>query len=318
MASRPVGYMAAGQAEEFGSSMRVVISGSSGLVGKALTISLESDGHTVSRMVRPGEALKPGDVSWNPNSALVDVGALEGCDAFVNLNGAGIGDKRWTDERKKVLRNSRIDATRVLVEALSRLKRKPAVFVSSSAVGIYGNRGDEVLVESFGNANDFLGILARSWEGEANRARIAGIRTTIMRFGIILDKNHGALAHTVRPIKLGVGGRFGNGKQWVSWIALSDVVRVIRTAIDNTSWRGPINVASPNPVRNEEFVRTIARVLHRPAALPAPAFALRFALGEMADALLLSSQRAKPEFLVNAGFQFQYEQLEPALREILL
>jgi uncharacterized protein len=297
--------------------MRVVIAGGGGLVGQALTASLVSDGHTVSRTVRPGGVAKPGDVSWNPNTAIVDTAALEGCDAVVNLSGAGIGDKRWSEERKKILRSSRIDTTRVLVEALTRLKRKPAVFVSSSAVGFYGNRGDEVLVESSGNGNDFLSILARSWEGESHRAQIAGIRTVIARFGIILDKNHGALAHTSRPIKLGVGGRFGNGKQWVSWIALSDVVRIIRGAIENTSWRGPMNVSAPNPVRNEEFVRTIARVLHKPAFLPAPAIALRLALGEMANALLLSSQRAKPEFLMNAGFQFQYEQLEPALREIL-
>jgi uncharacterized protein (TIGR01777 family) len=298
--------------------MRVVISGSSGTVGKALTESLVRDGHTVSRMVRPGEVPKPGDVTWNPNTAIVDIAALEGCDAVVNLNGAGIGDKRWTEKRKRVLRSSRIDATRVLVEALSRLKQKPRVFVSSSAVGFYGNRGDEILVESSGNSNDFLGILARSWEGEANRAQIAGIRTVITRFGIILDKHSGALAKTAHPISLGVGGRFGSGKQWVSWIALADVVRLIRTAIDNSAWRGPVNTCTPNPVRNEEFVRTIARVLHRLAFLPAPAFALRIALGEMADALLLSSQRAKPEFLLNAGFAFQFPDLEPALRDILL
>src|SRR5580698_1278388 len=298
--------------------MRVVISGSSGTVGKALTESLVRDGHTVSRMVRPGEAPRPGDVTWNPNTAIVDTAALEGCDAFVNLNGAGIGDKRWTEKRKKVLRSSRIDATRVLVEAVTHLKQKPRVFVSSSAVGIYGNRGDEILVESSGNSNDFLGILARSWEGESNRAQIAGIRTVITRFGIILDKHAGALAKTVTPIKLGVGGHFGSGKQRVSWIALADVVRVIRTAIDDPSWRGPANTCSPNPVRNDDFVHTIARVLNKPAFLPAPAFALRIALGEMADALLLSSQRAKPEFLLNAGFNFLYPDLEPALRNILL
>jgi len=298
--------------------MRVVISGSSGTVGKALTESLVRDGHTVSRMVRPGEAPRPGDVTWNPNTAIVDTAALEGCDAVVNLNGAGIGDKRWTANRKKVLRSSRIDTTRVLVEALSRLKQKPRVFVSSSAVGYYGNRGDEILVESSGNSGDFLGILARSWEGEANRAQIAGIRTVITRFGIILDKHSGALPKTAMPIKLGVGGRFGSGRQWVSWIALADVVRLIRAAIDNDSWRGPVNACSPNPVRNDEFVHAIARVLNKPAFLPAPAFALRIALGEMADALLLSSQRAKPEFLLNAGFDFKYPELEPALRDILL
>lgn len=316
----PVGYTAAEYevfVEASSPSMRVVIAGARGLVGTALTESLVRDGHTVSRMVRPGETSRPGDVNWNPYAAIVDTPGLEGCDAVVNLSGAGIGDKRWTANRKRVLRSSRIDTTRVLVEALTHLKQKPAVFVSSSAVGFYGDRGDEVLVESSGNGNDFLGILARSWEGEANRAQIAGIRTVIMRYGIILDKHRGALPLTVRPIRLGVGGRYGNGRQWVSWIALSDVVRVLRAAIDNDTWRGPVNVATPNPVRNEDLVRTIASVLHRPAFLPAPAFALRLVLGEMADALLLASQRAKPDFLLNAGFSFQHEELEPALRDIL-
>lgn len=298
--------------------MRVVIAGARGLVGTALTESLVRDGHTVSRMVRPGGTAKPGDVSWNPNVAIVDTDGLEGCDAVVNLSGAGIGVKRWTANRKKVLRSSRIDTTRVLVEALTRVKQKPAVLVSASAVGFYGDRGDEVLVESSGNGNDFLGILARSWEGEANRAQIAGIRTVIARFGVILDKNGGALPLTMRPIQLGVGGRYGNGRQWFPWIGLADAVCVIRAAIDNASWRGPVNVSTPNPVRNEDLVQTIARVLHRPALLPTPAFALRLVLGEMADALLLASQRANPEFLLNAGFRFQHDQLEPALRQILL
>ena len=298
--------------------MRVVIAGARGLVGTALTESLVRDGHTVSRMVRPGETSKPGDVNWNPYAAIVDTPALEGCDAVVNLSGAGIGDKRWTANRKRVLRSSRIDTTRVLVEALVRLKQRPSVFVSSSAVGFYGDRGDEVLVESSGNGNDFLGILARSWEGEANRAQIAGIRTVIARFGVILDKHRGALPLTVRPIKFGVGGRYGSGQQWFSWITLSDAVRVIRAAIDTSTWRGPVNVSTPNPIRNEDFVRTLANVLHRPAFLPAPAFALRLVLGEMADALLLASQRARPDFLLNAGFNFQHDELESALRDVLL
>jgi uncharacterized protein len=297
--------------------MRVVISGATGLVGRALSSSLEQDGHTVSRLVRPGGHPRPGDVNWDPNSAIVDIPALEGCDAVVNLSGAGIGDARWTAKRKLLLRSSRIDTTRVLIEALARLKRKPSVFVSSSAVGYYGNRGDEVLVESSGNGNDFLGIMARSWEAEAHRAEIAGIRTVIARFGIILAKQGASLPRMVTPVKLGVGGKYGNGKQWVPWIALDDAVRVLHTAIDTPSWRGPVNVSAPNPVRNEDFVKVLASVLHRPAFFPAPAFALRIILGEMANALLLSSQRAKPEFLLNANFAFKYENLEQALHDIL-
>jgi uncharacterized protein len=297
--------------------MRVVISGATGLVGKALTQSLQADGHTVAKFARPGEQKNPGDVDWNPASALVDVAALEGCDAVVNLSGAGIAAKRWTDDRKKVLRSSRIDSTRVLIEALSRLNRKPSVFVSASAVGFYGNRGDEVLTEAAAHGKDFLSILARSWEAEAHRAEILGIRTVIARFGIILSKDAGSLPEMMRPVKLGVGGRMGSGKQWISWVALDDVVRILHRAIDDVSWRGPVNIASPNPERNSDFVKILASVLHRPAVVPAPAFALRIILGEMADALLLSSQRARPEFLQKAGFTFRHENLEDALHDLL-
>ncbi len=297
--------------------MKVLISGATGLVGKALTKSLQADGHSVARLIRPGAAANPGDVHWDPSSAMVDLASLEGFDAVVNLSGAGIGDGRWTEKRKQILRSSRIDTTRILVDALSHLQRKPSVFVNSSAVGIYGSRGDTVLPESTPNAQDFLGLLARSWEGEAHRAELAGIRTVIMRFGIILAKDGGSLPRMITPIKLGLGGRYGSGKQWISWIALDDAVMVIRRAMEDATWHGPVNVSTPQPVRNEEFVRTLAGVLDRPAIFPAPAFVLRIVLGEMADALLLASQRAQPEFLLNAGFQFRYESLEPALRAIL-
>jgi uncharacterized protein len=298
--------------------MRVVISGATGLVGKALTQSLKADGHTVAKFARPGEAKNPGDVDWNPGVALVDVAALEGCDAVVNLSGAGIAAKRWTEKRKRVLRSSRIDTTRVLVEGLSRLKRKPSVFISASAVGFYGNRGDEVLTESAAHGKDFLSILARSWEAEAHRVEIIGIRTVIARFGIVLAKDGGSLPEMARPVKLGIGGRMGSGKQWISWVAMEDVVRILRRAIEDASWRGPVNVASPNPERNADFMKILASVLHRPALVPVPRFALRIALGEMADALLLSSQRAKPEFLEKAGFAFRYENLEEAIHDTLV
>lgn len=297
--------------------MRVVISGATGMVGTALSESLRRDGHVVSRFVRPGQEANPGDVNWNPNAAIVDVSALEGCDAVVNLSGAGIGSGRWTAERKRLLRSSRIDTTRVLVEALARLRRKPSAFVSSSAVGFYGNRGDEILTESAGNGNDFLGIMARSWEAEAHRAESVGIRTVIARFGIVLSKNGGSLPRMITPVKLGMGGRYGTGKQWVSWISLHDAVGILRAALQSPTWTGPINLSTPNPVRNQEFVKILASVLNRPAVFPAPAIALRVILGEMADALLLSSQRAKPEFLLNANYSFTYEYLEQALHDLL-
>jgi uncharacterized protein len=297
--------------------MKVLISGGSGLVGGALTGALRADGHTVCHLVRPGGKAAPGDVQWNPLSALVDVPAMEGFDAVVNLNGASIADGRWTSKRKTILRGSRVDSTRVLVDALSHLKQPPRVFVCASATGYYGNRGDEVLTETSGYGNDFLAILCRAWEGEAARASSSGIRTVIARFGIVLSAEGGALSRMLTPFRLGAGGRLGSGRQWMSWIALEDAVKVLRAAIDDARWNGALNLVSPEPVRNSDFTRVLASVLHRPAICPAPAFALRLALGEMADALLLSSQRVLPECLRQYGYAFRYENLEAALHAVL-
>jgi uncharacterized protein (TIGR01777 family) len=297
--------------------MKVLISGGSGLVGGALTGALRADGHTVRYLVRPGGKAAPGDVQWNPLSALVDVPAMEGFDAVVNLNGASIADGRWTSKRKTILRGSRVDSTRVLVDALSHLKQPPRVFVCASATGYYGNRGDEVLTETSGYGNDFLAMLCRAWEGEAARASSSGIRTVIARFGIVLSAEGGALSRMLTPFRLGAGGRLGSGRQWMSWIALEDAVKVLRAAIDDARWNGALNLVSPEPVRNSDFTRVLASVLHRPAICPAPAFALRLALGEMADALLLSSQRVLPECLRQYGYAFRYENLEAALHAVL-
>jgi hypothetical protein len=296
--------------------MRVLISGGTGMVGSALTDSLRADGAVVNHLVRSKEKTSPGDVRWNPSSASVDVAAMEGYDAVVHLNGANIAQGRWTKSRKLVLRSSRIDTTRVLVDSLARLKQKPAVFVCASATGYYGNRGDEILTENSGNGNDFLGLLCRSWEGEACRAVTSGIRTVITRLGIVLSTN-GALPAMAAPFRFGFGGRLGSGRQWMSWIALGDVVAVIRSAIAEKSWSGPFNVVAPDPVQNADFARVLAGVLHRPAFFAAPAFALRIALGEMADALLLSSQRVQPVKLQGARYRFRQENLEAALYDIL-
>ena len=297
--------------------MKVLISGGSGLVGAALTGALRADGHTVCHLVRPGGKAAPGDVQWNPLSALVDAPAMEGFDAVVNLNGASIADGRWTSKRKTILRGSRVDSTRVLVDALSHLRQPPRVFVCSSATGYYGNRGDEVLTETSGYGNDFLAILCRAWEGEAARGASSGIRTVIARFGIVLSAEGGALPRMLTPFKFGAGGRLGSGKQWMSWIAMEDAVRVLRVVIEDARWNGPVNLVSPEPVRNSDFTRVLASVLHRPAIFPAPSFALRLALGEMADALLLSSQRVLPECLQQYGFAFRYENLEAALHAVI-
>ncbi len=297
--------------------MKVLISGGSGLVGTALTESLRSQGHTVAHLVRPGGSASAGDVRWDPASGFVNINAMEAADAVVNLNGASIGGGRWTSTRKKILRGSRVDSTRVLVEALARLEQKPGVFVSASAIGYYGNRGDEALTESSQAGSDFLAEICRSWETEALRAQSSGMRTVLARFGVILSAKGGALKQMLRPFRMGVGGRLGSGKQWMSWIALDDVVGILRDVISNEQASGPVNVVAPNPVQNSEFTRVLASVLHRPAILPAPAWALRLALDEMADALLLSSQRVRAERAPAATFPFQYENLEPALHAIL-
>jgi uncharacterized protein (TIGR01777 family) len=271
----------------------------------------------VGQFVRSGGTARAGDVRWDPASGTADLAAMEGADAVICLSGANVGEGRWTAGRKKVLRSSRVGLTRVLVESLGLLKQKPRVFVAASAIGYYGNRGDEILTESSTAGNDFIAQLARDWETESMRAESAGIRTVILRFAVILSPKGGALARMLLPFKLGAGGRLGSGKQWMSWAALEDVVEIVRAAIADERLRGPVNVAAPGPVQNVEFTRVLARVLHRPAIFPAPAFALRIALGEMADGLLLASQRVMPEKLRAAGYQFRYENLESALRAIL-
>ena len=293
--------------------MRVLISGGTGTVGSALTDSFRSDGAVVNHLVRGKEKRSPDDVLWNPTSAIVDVPAMEGYDAVVHLSGASIAHSRWTKTRKLIIRNSRVDTTRVLVDALARLKQKPSVFVCASATGYYGSRGDEILTETSGNGSDLLGLLCRAWEAEASRASPNGVRTVIARFGIVLSQKGGALPAMVGPFRLGLGGRLGSGKQWMSWVALEDVVAIIRIAIAEKSWSGPFNLVAPDPIQNVDFTRVLASVLHRPAFFAVPGFALRIALGEMADALLLASQRVQPAKLQAAGYRFRYENLEEVL-----
>jgi uncharacterized protein len=299
--------------------MRILMTGASGLVGTALATELQAAGDTVNRFVRPsaGATASTGDVAWNPETGEMNLSAAEGADAVINLAGASIGGGRWTAQRKALLRSSRVDLTGHLVAALARLKSPPKIFVSASAIGYYGDRGDESLTEASSSGQDFLSQISREWEAAANKAEQSGMRTVIARFGIILSKKGGALPQMLTPFKFGAGGRIGSGKQWMSWIALDDAVTAIRQAIANPAMRGPINIVAPNPARNAEFTQVLARVLHRPAILPAPAFALRLILGEMADALLLSSQRVVPEILTQHHFKFQYADLERALRRAL-
>ena len=298
--------------------MKILISGASGLVGTATTEALRADGHTVAHLVRPGGKAEAGNVRWDPNGAYVDLAAMEGADAVIHLSGASIGGGRWTHERKGLLRGSRLGTTRVLVDALAQMKRKPRVFLAASAIGYYGSRGDEVLTEASSNGTDFLAQLTRDWEVESLRAESTGIRTVLLRFGVILSMRGGALPRMITPFKFGAGGRLGSGRQWMSWVALEDVMGVMRTALADERYRGPVNVVAPNPVQNADFTRGLASAVRRPALFPAPAFALRIVLGEMADELLLVSQRVKPAKLTAAGFQFRYAELQDALRAIVV
>jgi len=256
------------------------------------------------------------DVAWNPATGELG-GAGAGADAVVNLAGASIAGGRWTKERKALLHSSRIDTTRALVNALAKMNARPRVLVSASAIGYYGNCGEEVLTEESKPGTDFLSGLAREWEGEALKAEALGIRVVLARFGIILARHGGALAKMLLPFKLGAGGRLGSGKQWMSWITLEDVTRIIRCAIENGAVRGAVNVVAPQPAQNTEFTKALAKALHRPALFPVPGFALRLALGEMADALLLSSQRVRPQKLQQLGKTFLHSDLPSALSRIL-
>src|SRR6266403_1361061 len=278
--------------------MKILVTGSSGLVGSALGRDLARAGHTVCRLVRPqsasGEGANEGfAVAWNPATGELG-GAGVGADAVVNLAGASIADGRWTTQRKELLGTSRIDTTRSLVNALAKMNARPSVLVSASAIGFYGNRGDETLTEGSKPGTDFLAGLAQEWEAETLKAEALGIRVVLARFGVILAREGGALAKMLLPFKLGAGGKLGSGKQWMSWVTLEDVVGALRLTVENSSARGAINFVAPQPLQNLEFTKILAKAIHRPALFPAPALALRLALGEMADALLLSSQRVLP------------------------
>src|SRR5438445_5572681 len=301
--------------------MKILVTGSSGLVGMALGSALARAGHTVCRLVRPQSATGEGAtegfaVTWNPGTGELG-GTGVGADAVVNLAGASIADGRWSARRKELLRASRINTTRALVNALAKMNARPSVLVSASAIGYYGNRGDETLTEDSQPGTGFLAGLAQEWEAEALKAEALGIRVVLARFGIILAREGGALPKMMLPFKFGAGGKLGSGQQWMSWVTLEDVGGILRFAIEKASVRGAINVVSPTPLQNAEFTRVLAKEMHRPALFPAPAIALRLALGEMADALLLSSQRVAPQALEKLGYRFLHPDLNSALAAIL-
>jgi uncharacterized protein len=330
--------------------MKVLVTGATGLVGTALVKSLARDGHAVCRLLRREsvttgkkskgakpesekarqraglsvtEATRVFDVAWDPEASAAHAigdpqGHTAGADAVVNLAGASIADGKWTTQRKMQLRSSRVKGTRSLLTAIQKARLAPKVLVSASAIGFYGDRGDEVLTEESAAGTGFLAALATEWEAEAKSAQELGMRVVCTRFGIILAKNGGALPQMTKPFRLGVGGKLGSGRQWMSWITLDDVIAVLRYVLENASVSGALNVVAPEPVRNAKFTAELARAMHRPAVFAVPEFALRMALGkEMAQEMLLASERVMPKRLQAFGYQFQHPELPLALEDVL-
>lgn len=290
------------------------MTGSSGLIGTALVARLHTAGHDVVRLVRrPPRAAD--EVRWDPAAGEIDVAGLAGVDAAVHLAGAGVGDRRWTDSYKQTIRASRVDGTRTLATALAALTPRPRMLVSGSAVGYYGDRGDEVLTENSPGGEGFLAEVVQAWEAAAAPAAQAGLRVAFARTGLVLAPEGGALGRMLSLARLGLGGPLGGGRQWWPWITLEDEARAIEFLVER-ELEGPVNLSAPQPVRQGELARALGRALHRPSLLPAPAFALRLVLGEFADDVL-ASQRMLPSRLLDAGFVFNQRTVEQAVDRVL-
>jgi uncharacterized protein (TIGR01777 family) len=289
--------------------MRIAITGSHGLIGSALIPALRASGHDVVQLVR-GTPKGPGQVEWDPAGGSVDLPGLAGVEAAVHLAGAGVGDKRWNDDYKRMIRDSRVLGTRTLVRALTTLDPLPRVLVSGSAVGYYGERGDEVLTEASTKGHGFLSDVVQDWEAEANPAREAGIRVVYPRTGLVMARSGGAFSQLLLLARLGLGGPLGNGKQWWSWITMADQIAALQHLIDS-ELTGPVNLTGPAPAPNIDVIRALTKALHRPALVPAPAFALKMVLGEFSSEVL-ASQRVMPNQLLASGFVFQHPTLESA------
>ncbi|HEU4390113.1 MAG TPA: TIGR01777 family oxidoreductase [Blastocatellia bacterium] len=297
--------------------MRIAVTGASGLIGSALVSFLAANDHDCTRLVRSSPS-GPLEARWDPATGQIEpAAAIEGLDAVVNLAGEPIAEGRWTTAKKSRIRESRVGGTRRLAEALLRLDRPPRILVAASAIGFYGDRGDEVLTEDSAPGTGFLADACRDWEKAAQPAVDAGIRVVHLRIGLVLSNSGGALPRMLLPFRMGVGGRIGSGKQYMSWIALDDLVGVAYYVLTDDAARGPINAVSPNPVTNLEFTKALGKALSRPTVFPLPGFAARLALGEMADELLLASQRVKPARLISSRFQFKLPEIESALRSVL-
>jgi len=296
--------------------MRILVSGSSGLVGRAVSADLSLRGHRVGRLVR-GTTSVPGDVLWDPAAGRFDSGAAEGTDAVVHLAGENISSRRWTDGQKRRIRDSRIEGTALLARSLLALPHPPSIVIAASAIGFYGDTGDRAVDEASPPGTGFLADVCRAWEAAARPLADGGVRLVTLRLGVVLGTRGGALAQMLPLFRVGLGGRIGNGRQWMSWITLGEVVGIVSFALGNGDLRGPVNAVAPEPVRNSDFTAALGKALGRPTLLAVPAIALRLALGEMADALLLSSSRVSPAVLPRCGYRFTHPELEGALRSLL-
>ncbi len=294
--------------------MRILVSGASGLIGAAFAQAALSAGHAVTPLTR---TKSPGSVLWDPSAGALSAAAVEGFEAVVHLAGENIAAGRWTSAQKRRILDSRVLGTQLLSSTLAKLQHRPSVLISASAIGFYGNCGDRVLTEDSPSGSDFLANVCREWERATEPAAKAGIRVVHLRTGIVLAREGGALKKMLLPFRMGVGGKIGSGRQYMSWIDLQDEVDVILHCITDASVHGPVNSVGPSPVTNSEFTAALGRVLGRPTIFPLPAFAARMVLGEMADALLLASQRVEPAKLTAAGFNFRHRNLEDTLRRIL-
>ncbi len=294
--------------------MKIAITGSSGLIGEKLVADLHGAGHEVVRMVRRDPT--GSDILWRTQGPL-DPAALRGIDAVVHLAGEPIGGGRWTEARKKRIHDSRVQGTTTIAEAIAASDGGPSVLVVASGINVYPDSGAQIITEEAGTADDFLATVVKDWEAAADPARDAGVRVVHTRFGIVLDPTGGALQKMLPLFKAGLGGRFGSGEQWWSWVSIEDVTGVIRWAVEHDEATGAYNVTAPNPVTNQQFTEVLAEVLNRPAFLPVPAFGPKLLLGELAEVLHFTSLRVQPARLLEQGYDFTFENLGPALRQVL-